>query len=85
MRKATQETKPTLVTGPATGRPWRSTYPIVLRAELRGSDTHPSASERIALQAAGKLGRSDWGMTYGPILISERAKLQLDVSAVRQG
>jgi polyisoprenoid-binding protein YceI len=61
------------------------TNPIVLQAELQGSETDPWGHERIALQATGKLDRSDWGMTYGRMLISERVKLRLAVAAVRQG
>jgi polyisoprenoid-binding protein YceI len=66
------------------------TNPIVLRAELQGSETDPWGNERIALEVTGKLDRSDWGMTFnqvlgsGNMLVSERVKLQLDIAAVKQ-
>ncbi len=66
------------------------TNPIVLRAELQGSETDPWGNERIALEVKGKLDRSDWGMTFnqvlgsGNTLVSERVKLQLDIAAVKQ-
>ena len=66
------------------------TNPIVLRAELQGSETDPWGNERIALEVTGKLDRSDWGMTFnqvlgsGNMLVSERVKLQLDIATVKQ-
>jgi polyisoprenoid-binding protein YceI len=66
------------------------TNPIVLRAELQGSETDPWGNERIALEVTGKLDRSDWGMTFnqvlgsGNMLVSDRVKLQLDIAAVKQ-
>jgi polyisoprenoid-binding protein YceI len=60
------------------------TNPIVLQAELQGSETDPWSHERIELQATGKLDRSDWGITYGRMLISERVELRLAIAAVRK-
>jgi polyisoprenoid-binding protein YceI len=67
-----------------------ATNPIVLRAEFQGSETDPWGNERIALDVRGKLDRSVWGMTFnqvlgsGNMLVSDRVKLQLDISAVKQ-
>jgi polyisoprenoid-binding protein YceI len=67
------------------------TNPIVLRAELQGTETDPWGNERIALEVTGELDRSDWGMTFnqvlgsGNMLVSDRVQLQLDISAVRHG
>jgi polyisoprenoid-binding protein YceI len=67
------------------------TNPIVLRAEFQGSETDPWGSERIGLEVTGRLDRSDWGMTFnqvlgsGNMLVSDRVKLQLDISAVKHG
>jgi polyisoprenoid-binding protein YceI len=67
------------------------TNSIVLRAELGGTETDPWEHERIALEVTGELDRSDWGMTYNAVLgsgnlfVSDRIKLQLDISAVKQG
>jgi polyisoprenoid-binding protein YceI len=66
------------------------TNPIVLEAELGGTETDPWDHERIALEVTGKLDRSAWGMTFnqvlgsGNLMVSDRIKLQLDISAVRQ-
>jgi len=66
------------------------TNPVVLSAELQGSETDPWGNERIALEVTGKLDRSDWGMTFnqvlgsGNMLVSDRVKLQLDIAAVKQ-
>jgi polyisoprenoid-binding protein YceI len=60
------------------------TNPIVLRAELGRAETDPWGNERIALEATGKLDRSDWGMTYAKMLVSDRVTLQLDIGAVKQ-
>jgi polyisoprenoid-binding protein YceI len=66
------------------------TNPIVLRAELHGSETDPWGNELIALEVTGELDRSDWGMTFnqvlgsGNLLVSDRVKLQLDIAAVKQ-
>jgi polyisoprenoid-binding protein YceI len=66
------------------------TKPIVLEAELGGTETDPWGNERIALEVTGKLDRSVWGMTFNQVLdsgnlfVSDRIKLQLDISAVRQ-
>jgi polyisoprenoid-binding protein YceI len=67
------------------------TNPIVLRAELQGTETDPWGNERVALEVTGKLDRSAWGMTFnqvlgsGNMLVSDRVKLELDISAVKQG
>jgi polyisoprenoid-binding protein YceI len=62
--------------------------PIVLRAEFQGSETDPWGSERMALEVTGELDRSDWGMTNpllaSIMLVSDRVKLQLDISVVKQ-
>jgi polyisoprenoid-binding protein YceI len=64
------------------------TKPVVLRAELQGSEPDPWANERIALEVTGKLDRSDWGMTNPALAsimrVSDRVALQLDIAAVRQ-
>jgi polyisoprenoid-binding protein YceI len=59
--------------------------------EFEGTETDPWDNERIALEVTGRLDRSDWGMTFNQVLgsgnmpVSDRVKLQLDISAVRQG
>jgi polyisoprenoid-binding protein YceI len=63
------------------------TNPIVLRAELQGSETDRWDNERFALEVTGKLDRSDWlplPRTWMKVLVSDRVKLQLDIAAVKQ-
>jgi polyisoprenoid-binding protein YceI len=66
------------------------TNPVVLRAELQGTETDPWGNERVALEVRGQLNRGDWGLTYnqmlgsGNMLVSDKVKLSLDISAVKQ-
>jgi polyisoprenoid-binding protein YceI len=60
------------------------TNPIVLRVEVRRSETDVRGYERIALEAVGTVDRSNWGMTWAKPLVSDRVKLQLDITAVKQ-
>jgi polyisoprenoid-binding protein YceI len=66
------------------------TRPITLRAELQGTESDPWGNERVGLEVTGQLNRGDWGMTFnqalgsGNMLVSDRVKLSLDISAVKQ-
>jgi polyisoprenoid-binding protein YceI len=66
------------------------TRPIVLRAEVQGTETDPWGHERIALEVRGQLNRGEWGLTYnqmlgsGNMLVSDKVKLSLDISAIKQ-
>jgi polyisoprenoid-binding protein YceI len=66
------------------------TRPIVLEAELQGTEIDPWGNERVALEARGQLNRRDWGMTFnqalgsGNMLVSDKIKLTLDISAIKQ-
>jgi polyisoprenoid-binding protein YceI len=66
------------------------TRPVVLEAELQGTETDPWGNERVALEARGSLNRRDWGMTFnqalgsGNMLVSDKVKLTLDISAIKQ-
>jgi polyisoprenoid-binding protein YceI len=66
------------------------TRPVVLKAELQGAETDPWGNERVALEVRGELTRGDWGLTYnqvlgsGNLLVSDKVKLSLDISAIRQ-
>lgn len=65
------------------------TREIVLRAELQGVETDPWGNERAALEVRGELNRGDFGLTWnqvlgsGNLLVSEKVKLALDISAVK--
>jgi polyisoprenoid-binding protein YceI len=66
------------------------TRPIVLEAELQGTEIDPWGNERVALEARGQLNRRDWGMTFnqalgsGNMLVSDKIRLSLDISAIKQ-
>jgi polyisoprenoid-binding protein YceI len=66
------------------------TRPIRLNAEVQGTETDPWGNERVGLEVTGQLNRGEWGMTFnqalgsGNMLVSDRVKLSLDISAVKQ-
>jgi polyisoprenoid-binding protein YceI len=66
------------------------TKPIELTAEAQGTETDPWGNERVALEVRGQLNRGDWGMTFnqalgsGNLLVGEKVKLELDISAIKE-
>ena len=66
------------------------TRPLKLEAEITGTEQDPYGNDRVALEVTGQLNRSDYGMTFnqvlgsGNALVSDRVKLRLDVSAIKQ-
>ena len=66
------------------------TRPITLTGEVQGTESDLWGNERVGLEVTGQLARSDWGMTFnqvlgsGNLLVSDRVKLTLDISAIRQ-
>jgi polyisoprenoid-binding protein YceI len=66
------------------------TNPVTLQAELQGSDVDPWGNQRVGLEVTGQVNRGDYGMTFnqvlgsGNMLVSDRVKLRLDISAVKQ-
>lgn len=67
------------------------TRPVTLTAEIQGTETDPWGNERVGLEVTGTLSRGDYGMTFnqalgsGNVLVSDKVKLSLDLSAVKQG
>jgi polyisoprenoid-binding protein YceI len=67
------------------------TRPITLKAEIQGYEQDPWGNDRVALEASGQLSRAEWGMTFnqalgsGNVLVSDKVKLHLDISAIKQG
>ena len=63
--------------------------PVKLTAEVQGTETDPWGNERVALEVRGQLNRGDWNMTFnqalgsGNLLVGEKVKLELDISAVK--
>jgi polyisoprenoid-binding protein YceI len=66
------------------------TRELTLSAEYLGSETDPWGAERVGLEARGELNRQDYGMTFnqalgtGNALVSDKVKLEIEVSAVKQ-
>jgi polyisoprenoid-binding protein YceI len=66
------------------------TREIVLHAEVQGTDVDPWGKDRVGLEITGQLSRGDYGMTFtqalgsGNMLVADKVKLTLDISAVRQ-
>lgn len=67
-----------------------TTKPIVLRAELQGTETDLYGNDRVGLEITGQINRGEYGMTFnqalgsGNMLVSDKVKLSLDISAVKQ-
>ncbi|MCD6727367.1 MAG: YceI family protein [Solirubrobacteraceae bacterium] len=66
------------------------TNEIQLVAEVQGTDVDPWGNERVGLEITGQLSRGDYGMKFnqalgsGNMLVADKVKLALDVSAVKQ-
>lgn len=66
------------------------TNEIVLHAEVQGTDIDPWGNERVGLEITGQLSRDDYGMQFnqmlgsGNMLVGDKVKLALDISAVKQ-
>ncbi len=66
------------------------TNEVVLRAEVQGTDVDPWGNERVGLEVTGQLSRGDYGMKFnqalgsGNMLVADKVKLALDISAVKQ-
>jgi len=66
------------------------THEIVLTAEVNGVDVDPYGNERVGLEVTGEMRRGAYGMTFnqalgsGNMLVSDKVKLVLDISATKQ-
>jgi len=62
---------------------------VTLTAVVQGTETDPWGNERVGLEVIGQLNRGDWNMTFnqalgsGNLLVGEKVKLELDISAVK--
>ncbi|MDO8210896.1 YceI family protein [Conexibacter sp. CPCC 206217] len=65
------------------------TKSITLEAVFEGSDTDPWGNDRVGLSVTGQINRSDFEMKFnqalgsGNMLVSDKVKLTLDISAVK--
>jgi polyisoprenoid-binding protein YceI len=66
------------------------TKPITLRAEVGGSEVDPFGNTRVGLEATGSISRGDWDMKFqmalgsGNLAVSDKVKIDLDISAIKQ-
>lgn len=67
-----------------------TTHEVVLDLTHTGSSVDPWGGFRVGFEGASTVNRKDWGLTWnvaleaGGILVSDKVKLELDVSAVKQ-
>ena len=66
------------------------TKEISLDAVVDGTETDPMGNERVGLEVAGQLSRGEFGMKFnqalgsGNVAVSDKVKLALDISAIKQ-
>ena len=66
------------------------TRELTLQAEVTGTEEDPWGNDRVGLEITGQVDRGDYGMTFnqalgsGNVVVSDKVKLHIDVSAVRQ-
>ena len=65
------------------------TKPVTIVFEETGSAQDPFGNLRVGFEGGTTLNRKDWGLTWnaaletGGVLVSEKVKLEFDVSAIR--
>jgi polyisoprenoid-binding protein YceI len=65
------------------------TRPVALKAVLEGAATDPQGNERVGLSVVGDINRSDHDMKFnmalggGNMLVSDKVKILLDISAIK--
>jgi len=65
-----------------------TTKSVTLNLEYTGAATDPFGNDRIGFEGAAEINRKDWGLEWnavletGGILVSEKVKLELDISAI---
>jgi polyisoprenoid-binding protein YceI len=64
------------------------TNPVTIDFESTGSARDPFGNLRVGFEGAATINRKDWGLTWnaaletGGVLVSEKIKLEFDVSAI---
>ncbi|MFI5978706.1 YceI family protein [Streptomyces sp. NPDC051452] len=65
------------------------TKPISIDLEFNGAAKDPFGNERVGFEGKAEILRSEWGLTWnaaletGGVLVSDKIKLNFDVSAIR--
>jgi polyisoprenoid-binding protein YceI len=66
-----------------------TTKPVTIAFEETGSAQDPFGNVRVGFEGATSINRKDWGLTWnaaletGGVLVSEKIKLEFDVSAIK--
>ncbi|WP_432055587.1 YceI family protein [Streptomyces sp. bgisy022] len=66
-----------------------TTRPLTIDVEYNGAATDPFGNQRVGFEGKAEISRSDWGLTWnaaletGGFLVSDKIKLNFDVSAIR--
>ncbi|WP_371662795.1 YceI family protein [Streptomyces sp. NBC_00280] len=66
-----------------------TTKPISIDLEFNGTAKDPFGNERVGFEGKAEILRSDWGLTWnaaletGGVLVSDKIKLNFDISAIR--
>jgi polyisoprenoid-binding protein YceI len=66
-----------------------TSHAITIPFEQTGSATDPFGNVRVGFEGEAAINRSDWGLSFnaaletGGVLVSEKIKLQFDVSAIK--
>lgn len=57
------------------------THPVVLDASVVGAGKSPRGRSIIAYAATATIDRTQWGMTYGPLIVANSVDLSLNIEA----
>ncbi|GAA5212432.1 YceI family protein [Streptomyces thinghirensis] len=67
-----------------------TTRPITIDLEFNGAAKDPFGNERVGFEGKAEIKRSEWGLTWnaaletGGVLVSDKIKLNFDISAIKQ-
>ncbi|MBT3153521.1 YceI family protein [Streptomyces sp. CHD11] len=67
-----------------------TTKPLTIDLEFNGAATDPFGNQRVGFEGKSEILRSEWGLTWnaaletGGVLISDKIKLNFDISAIRK-
>ncbi len=66
------------------------TRPVTLKAVFEGAETDPQGNDRVGVSAGAQINRSDYDMKFnaalgsGNLVVSDKVKILVEVSAVKQ-
>ncbi|GGL96667.1 polyisoprenoid-binding protein [Streptomyces fumigatiscleroticus] len=66
-----------------------TTRPVTIDLEFNGAAKDPFGNERVGFEGKAEILRSEWGLTWnaaletGGVLVSDKIKLNFDISAIR--